>query len=84
MTADPREQALAAVARWIDVHVEQGAGTERLGISYENAPLTLTDIRALVAEVEEPCTCDHARSAHVDEVQACGIDDCFCDEWWPK
>lgn len=85
MTADPRELALAAVARWIEVHTEQGAGTERLGISYENAPLTLSDLRALVDGVDEPCDqCEHARSAHADEVQACGIDDCWCEEWWPK
>jgi hypothetical protein len=85
MTADPQEQALAAVARWVKVHTETGSGTELLACSYPAAPLTLTDLRALVAGVDEPCDeCDHARDAHADGVGKCSIDECRCGEWWAK
>ncbi len=69
---------------WIAVHTEHGSATERLAISYESAPLTLADLRALTDEVDDPCTCEHARDAHEDGVQECRVDDCICEEWCSK
>lgn len=44
----PREDARERVAAWVHEHTSRGKGNEQLDISYEHAPLLLSDIKALL------------------------------------
>ena len=43
------QDAAVRIQHWLDIHTRNGSNTQRLACSYEGAPLTIDDIRTVLA-----------------------------------